>query len=251
MRVQKTNWGGLSSIVVDDLAADRSPSLAVVLCHGYGAPAADLASLAESILSDPGIAREALLVFPAAPIDLTPNGLQGGRAWWHIDLDRLLNRPTPQLLQQFRQACPLGLRESREMLIALLAELETQFGLAPARTILGGFSQGAMLATDVALRLPRSPAALCVLSGALINETEWASLVAQRAGLKVLQTHGLYDSILPLPMATPLRDLLQNAGCEVDFVSFPGDHGIPEVAIERINRLIADVLTKAGDVRPA
>lgn len=251
MRVQRTSWGGLSNVVVDDLAANHSPSLAVVLCHGYGAPATDLASLAEAILSDPSIAREALLVFPAAPIDLTPSGLQGGRAWWHIDLDRLLNRPTPQVLQQFRQACPPGLRESRDMLLALLAELETQFGLTPAKTILGGFSQGAMLATDVALRLPQAPAALCVLSGALINETEWAGLLAQRTGLKVLQTHGLYDSILPLPMATPLRDLLQNAGCDVDFVSFPGDHGIPEVAIERMQCLIADVVTKAGDVRPA
>ena len=59
------------------------------------------------------------------------------------------------------------------MLMALVDELGRGTGLAPGRIVLGGFSQGAMVATDVALRLEEPPAALVVLSGTLLCQDEW------------------------------------------------------------------------------
>ena len=240
MQVQKTAFGGLTSYVVHDSAAGAPPRLAVVLCHGYGAMGTDLVGLVRPLLiADPDLAEKAVLIFPAAPLDLAQQGLPGGRAWWHVDLDRLINRPTPELLDRFRRAAPAGLVESRQLLLSLIGEAGRQFGLSADRFLLGGFSQGAMLTTDVALRLPQAPAGLAALSAALINEAEWRPLAMQRGPLTVLQSHGNHDSILPFPMGAALRDLLLEAGADVDFVAFAGDHEIPPPVVSRLAGLIA------------
>jgi len=242
MHSEKVTWGGLTSYVVHDLAGNEQPSLAVVLCHGYGAPGTDLVGLAQPLLTTGAAdAKKAVCIFPTAPLDLAGQGMPGGRAWWPVDLDRLINRRTPELLTQFRRACPEGLVESRERLLALLSEAGKHFGLTADRFVLGGFSQGAMLATDVALRLKKSPAGLCVLSGALINEDEWQPLAAERGPLKVMQSHGRQDSILPFALGDALREMLSTAGANVDFLPFSGDHEIPLEVLHRLAHFLREV----------
>jgi phospholipase/carboxylesterase len=242
MHTQKATYGDLTSFVVHDLAAGEKPMLAVVLCHGYGAPGTDLVGLAEALLSAAPVSdSKPVLIFPAAPLDLAEQGLPGGRAWWPVDLDRLINRRTPEVLAQFRRGCPSGLPEARDRLLRLLNEAGKQFGLTADRFVLGGFSQGAMLATDVALRLKKSPAGLCILSGALTNEDEWRRLAAERGPLRVLQSHGRHDSILPFMLATPLRDLLVSGGAAVDFFDFDGDHEIPLAVLHRLAHFIGQL----------
>src|SRR4051812_38188873 len=149
MHSERVNWGGLSSHIVQDLAHGEPPSLAFVLCHGYGASATDLVPQAQPILTTAAAEQrhKAVVIFPGAPLDLADAGMLGGRAWWPVDLDRLINRRTPELLQQFQKACPPGLAEARERLLALLAEAGRHYALTADRFVLGGFSQGAMLTT--------------------------------------------------------------------------------------------------------
>jgi phospholipase/carboxylesterase len=239
MHTEKVSWGGLTSIVAHDLPSDEKPSTAVVLCHGYGAPGTDLAGLAQPLLTGPD-AKKIALIFPAAPLDLAKQGIPGGRAWWPIDLDRLINRRTPEVLERFRRDCPEGLPEARDALIALLRDAGRHFELAADRVILGGFSQGSMLATDVALRLKKPPAGLCILSGGLINEAEWQRLAQERGPLSILQSHGQYDSILPFSAGAALRDLLTSAGAKVDFYAFEGDHEIPFEVLHRLSHFVRD-----------
>jgi phospholipase/carboxylesterase len=242
MHVEIAFWGGLTSHVVHDLPAGQKPHLAVVFCHGYGAPADDLVGLAQPLLElEPDVAERAVLIFPGAPLDLAEMGMPGGRAWWPVDLDRLINRRTPELLEQFRRACPEGLPKSRDRLVALLAEAGKHFDLKADQFVLGGFSQGAMLTTDVALRLKKPPAGLCILSGALINEDEWRRLAGERGPLTVLQSHGRYDSILPFPMGAALHQMLLDTGAEVDFLAFTGDHEIPRAVLQRMAMLLKRV----------
>jgi phospholipase/carboxylesterase len=175
---------------------------------------------------------------------LAQHGIGGGRAWWMIDLERLIYNPTQETLDRFRYECTPGLPEAREKLLALLAEASQHFGLPIERFVLGGFSQGAMLATDVALRLPLAPAALCILSGGLTNEREWLPLAGNRAGLPVLQSHGRQDTILPFETGEALRDLLANAGARVDFVAFNGQHEIPQAVLQRVAELLQKLAAK-------
>ena len=51
MRTEKVTWGGLNCILVHDLTASEKPSVAAVLCHGYGAPGTDLAGLGQPLLT--------------------------------------------------------------------------------------------------------------------------------------------------------------------------------------------------------
>lgn len=239
MHAEKVDWGGLAGYALHDLPAGKQPSLAVVLCHGFGAPGTDLVGLAEPLITTQrALAEEAVFLFPAAPLDLTDRGLSGGRAWWSIDLDELINRRTPEVATRFRRECPPELPHARTLMMALIEEASQRYRLASDRFVLGGFSQGAMLATDVALRLPLPPAALCVLSGALINEQEWRPLATKRGPLTVLQSHGRYDSILPFPLAEELRDLFIATGANVDFHPFNGDHEIPLGVLHRVADLL-------------
>ncbi len=80
--------------------------------------------------------------------------------------------------------------------------------LAPSKLVIGGFSQGAMLATDVALRSDIPLAGLCLFSGTLIAEQEWVVSAPNRRGLRVSLSHGQSDAILPFTAAERLRDFL-------------------------------------------
>ena len=113
-----------------------------------------------------------------------------------------------------------GLPAARAKLMSLLEVLQGEQGIPLSRIVLGGFSQGSMLTTDVALRLPEPPAALCVWSGTLLCEDEWrqqAQEAQSRGSLRVLQSHGYDDPILPFEAAKWLRDLLESSGSAIDF----------------------------------
>jgi phospholipase/carboxylesterase len=244
MPIEKTILGGLATYVVSEVPAGEQPKLAVVLCHGYGANGRDLIGLTQAIGEvRPSLLSNVVFLYPAAPLDLSAMGIPYGRAWWHIDLDRLLNRPTPELLARFRRNCPEGMPEGRAMLEQLIAAAGKQFGLAADQFVLGGFSQGSMLATDVALRMQGGPAALCILSGALVNEIEWRDLAAAHSPLQVLQSHGRQDQILMYPQATALKDLLADAGHDVEFVPFEGGHEIPPAVVHRLAELLERLMS--------
>ena len=111
-------------------------------------------------------------------------------------------------------------------------------GVSGDRIVLGGFSQGAMLSCDVALRSDRPLAGLALLSTTLLCRQIWEPRMAQRKGLPVLQTHGSRDELLPFEAAVALRDLLRTAGCEVDWVEFNGGHEVPASVLDGLSKLI-------------
>jgi phospholipase/carboxylesterase len=205
----------------------------VVLMHGFGAPGTDLVPLWRE-LSVPQAVR---FVFPEAPLEL---GF-GGRAWWHIDMARLQDRFTPGVVERLTAEVPDGIDAARSAILGLLDALERDFSAKPEALIIGGFSQGAMLATDVVLRSSRPFGGLAVLSGTLISRAEWLPLMPARSCLPVLQSHGRADPVLPFAIAERLRDELTAAGLPVEFVAFNGGHGIPAPALAGLTKLIAGV----------
>lgn len=205
----------------------------VILMHGYGAPGTDLVPLWRELQ----VPHEVRFVFPEAPHDLA----FGGRAWWAIDMLRLQDRFDRGLVEQLIREVPPGLTEARNAVLELLTGLEREIGLVPETTIIGGFSQGAMLATDVVLRTERKFAALAVLSGTVICKDEWRALMPARSGLPVLQSHGRSDAVLPFFLAEELRDALTHAGLNVEFIPFNAGHGIADPVLTGLGALASRV----------
>jgi phospholipase/carboxylesterase len=188
---------------------------------------------------DRRLAESVQFVFPEAPLSLAEIGHAIGRAWWRIDLEQLQRQLQAGQLEEVRNRQPVELPAARRALTDVVTAWSQASGVPISRCVLGGFSQGAMLSVDVALHLPESPAGLAVLSGSLITEQDWRRVVAARTGLPVFQSHGVYDPLLPYFTGLWLRDLLQSAGCDVEFVEFPGGHEISWPVLERLAKFLA------------
>jgi phospholipase/carboxylesterase len=235
--VRKAKIAGLEVVIgggPDREGGGEGPML--VLLHGYGAPGDDLVPLARQLAVPPAVR----FAFPAAPLSLEL-GLppaQSARAWWNIDMLELQRAVMRGDYEALMTRTPAGIEEARARVLALLDALEQDFAAPRRKLVLGGFSQGAMLATDVTLRAEVAPAALAILSGSLICKPEWLPLMKARAGLPVLQSHGRADPVLSYAVAEKLRDELTGAGVALEFVAFNGGHGIPNGAVEALSRLV-------------
>jgi phospholipase/carboxylesterase len=233
---------GLRCHVVDHVPDGQAPQLVVILCHGFGAPGTDLVGLAPEIFAQqPELARRITSVFPEAPLSLAQFGMPGGRAWWMLDIEKLNAAITSGALRDLRNDHPPELPDVSKKLIAVIDALRDRYGLPMSRIVLGGFSQGAVLSIDVSLRMPEPPALLTVFSGTLMSEDEWRALLANRREMNVLQSHGDEDQILPFEAAERLRDLLVEAGCNVEFIPFHGPHTIPPVALLRFVERLSEL----------
>lgn len=237
-RIVNTRLGSLDTAVV---GSAEHPSLAVVLCHGYGAPGDDLVPLAVELLeARPKLAERVRFVFPQAPLSLAAMGMHGARAWWHLEMDRIMRMQQGDLsgMEKMRREVPEGLAPARKALLEVVNEVSRTSSLPLGKIVLGGFSQGSMITTDLSLRLDEPPAALAIFSGTLICEDEWRKRAKNRSGLRVFQSHGTADPILPYPFAEDLRDLLTHAGLSVEWVPFDGGHTISFDALGRFALLL-------------
>ncbi len=210
------------------LTAAENPTLGVLLCHGYGAPGTDLVPFGpELIRSSPDIAARAVFLFPEAPIRL--GGIPGyeQRAWWNLDIAALETAMAEGKVLDRRNDCPEELPALRTQLHGVISAETERSGIEFSRFVVGGFSQGSMVTTDLTVHSGQKPAALCAFSGTLLCEDVWKDAARDLKGLRVLQSHGRQDPLLPFAAAEMLRDLLQKAGAEVQFVGFDGQHEIP------------------------
>jgi phospholipase/carboxylesterase len=206
----------------------------VVLLHGFGAPGTDLVGIARAV----DVTRETRFVFPAAPMRLPPM-FGEGRAWWMIDLAALDRAIARGELRNLANEDPAELPAARAKVTAMLDAVTDRLAPPPGALVLGGFSQGAMLACDVALSEPARPlAGLVLFSGTLLAEARWRTLFGARAGLRVLQSHGHADPLLPFEMAERLRDGLVEGGASVEFLAFPGGHDIPRPVLARLGAFV-------------
>jgi phospholipase/carboxylesterase len=209
----------------------------VVLLHGFGAPGDDLVPLWRVL----DVPRETRFAFPAAPLETNMMPGTDSRAWWHIDMMQLQSALERGELRDLSGAEPEGLTEARSAMDAFLGEISER--LAPTKVVLGGFSQGSMLALDVALRTSRKADALVVLSGTLLAESIWVPGMKALAGTPVFQSHGSSDPILPYALAERLKEELTKAGAKVTFVPFRGGHEIPPPVLQGLGAFLSGVLS--------
>jgi len=207
---------------------------AIVLCHGFGAPGDDLVDLWRAVDVGAGVRW----FFPEALLSLEAMFGAPARAWWLIDMAKLDEAMRTGRRDELAETTPDGLAEARAALEGTLAALGRDAAVERRSTILGGFSQGAMLATEVCLFSPEPFAGTAILSGTLLCRDRWKA-AAKEAGptMQVAMSHGRRDPILPYSLATELRDVLVGAGASVDFVEHNGAHEIPMPALDALSRL--------------
>lgn len=248
MNLRTEQINGLTCHIVDELPANTKPRTIVVLCHGFGAPGTDLVPIGQVLLQKMKTPDTVQFLFPEAPISLEPFGMPDGRAWWNLDMRRLQIAVATGSFRDLRKDSPPELPAAREALLGLIRHWSEKTGIPLTRFVLGGFSQGSMLATDLSLHLEENPAGLIILSGTLLNEDLWTSLAPKHKLLRVIQSHGTDDPILPFVAAGWLKDLLTHAGADVDFIPFDGGHEIPFEVMSRLSAFLRDA---NGDGRSA
>lgn len=233
----RTRLESLDCIVVD---GGPSPSIAVVICHGYGASYDDLAPLSGEWIGLLGEQAELFrFVFPDAPNSLAELGMPQGRAWWPINMARLSEAVQANSFEDLHEQQPPGIVEAREALCATIQRVKADLGGDTTPLALGGFSQGAMLAMDTSLRGEiASPQLLIQFSGTMICRPQWQAAMDRLANTSVFQSHGTIDPILPFTSAERLCEMLREANIEVDFHSFQGPHTIDVESVTRTAEMI-------------
>jgi phospholipase/carboxylesterase len=204
--------GNLDAI---EIASADAKALTVVCLHGYGADMRDLAPLAPEI----PVERPVRWIFPNAPEVLD----WGGRAWFPIDVAAFEEAQRTGKPRDLSGAEPAGMAESRVALQGFIQEL----GASWNKLVVMGFSQGAMMAVDLALRAPTAPAGVGILSGTFVDRKSVLALAPKRAGLAFFQSHGSVDPILGFQEALKLESALKAAGWNGELRRFEGGHGIP------------------------
>jgi phospholipase/carboxylesterase len=190
--------------------AAGEPAGALVLFHGRGADEHDLYQLLDFL--DPE--RRLLGVTPRGPFSFPP----GGAHWYAL---REVGFPDPDTFLDTYANVGTWLDGFLE-----------EHGLGHDRTVLGGFSQGAVMAYSFGLGAGRPrPAALLALSGFLPTvdgfELDLSDIPPVAIG------HGTYDPIISVEFGRRARLLLEEAGASVLYRDYPLPHAIdPTFLIE-------------------
>ncbi|MCA9087844.1 MAG: dienelactone hydrolase family protein [Planctomycetaceae bacterium] len=242
--LEQRTIGNLNCLVY---TTSNSPDLVAVISHGFGAPGDDLVPLGAHLLRfAPELLDRVLMVFPAAPLNLSEHGIPGGRAWWMLDMEELQQAISHGEFRDLRQSQPPGLIDSRNQLVETIEAIREETSLPWDRVALLGFSQGGMLSTEVAFSLEESPAGLVVWSGTLINEAEWLKSAPRREHMPMLQSHGQRDMVLPFQAAQWLRSLAISAGINHQWLPFNGGHEVPYPVLQETARFLVDLLNRDG-----
>ena len=203
-------------------AGERYPM--VVLLHGFGSQMRDLASLTPSI-----DAHGYLYAFPNAPHPLQVGPGAVGFAWASF----------PQ------RADDEAMADSERRLEAFLEELMEQFEVAEGQVVLGGFSQGGMMALRAGLRNPDRFRGLAVLSGKLPDSAELEAGLPESRGQQIFIAHGVDDTMIPVEDGRRSREFLEERGYAPEYHEYAMGHQITEQVVADLTRWLHSVLPPA------
>lgn len=223
LRPRRKEIATLESLYIE--GSQEGPT--IVLFHGFGADMTDLATLAQIIDAPEGTNW----VFPNGHMTVRVGGYFEGRAWFPISLAELERSIVTGKPADWSDRVPPGLEDTRKRVMDFVDAL----GVPPEKLVLGGFSQGSMVAIDLVTQMETPPAGLAILSGTLINRSEWQSLAPRHQGLAFFQSHGSFDPVLGFEMAQKLERLLIDSGWKGQLFKFEGGHEIPPLVIGHLS----------------
>ena len=212
------NFGRLQALHIP--ASSKNSDRAVIMLHGYGANAFDLAPLQ----SLPGPLSQDHWYLVQAPLPL-PMGPYEGRAWFPIDMEERQMQAMRGERFDFSEQIPPTLNEVSTQ----LQEFLNLVAPSHRKIVIGGFSQGGMMALDLAFHTKHNVEGLILLSTNPLAKSRWAKAIETTPKWPWLfQSHGKQDPMLPYSNARELFDWLRPHSNAGRFVSFQGGHEIPQ-----------------------
>lgn len=207
----------------------------VILFHGYGADAGDLAPLAEEIPTQ----KDCNWLFPEGHLEVQIGWNWTGRAWWPVNMEEIQQAQAAGVPRDLSKSTPQGLDVAFKKASDMLAALKVPWN----KIILGGFSQGAMLATELYLSAPETPLGLIMLSGACLHADQWREKAKLREGKTFFLAHGEQDPVLAYKGAQKLETVLTQSGMKGRLMRFSGGHEIPPSVLVEVAKYINVRLT--------
>jgi phospholipase/carboxylesterase len=201
--------------------AAAEPQGLLVLFHGRGADERDLFPLLD--LLDP--ARRLLGVTPRGPLSLPP----GGAHWYAV---HEIGYPDPETFT-----------ETFTLTSGWLDELVSESGVAYEQTVLGGFSQGAVMTYALGLGEGRPrPAGLICLSGFMPTVPGFALDLAAPLPRAAI-AHGALDPVIGVDWSRRAYDSLRDSGADVVYRESPTlGHSIDPVSFRELPTWLAETL---------
>ena len=205
--------------------AAADPQGLLVLFHGRGADERDLHPLLDVL--DPS--RRLLGVTPRGPLALPP----GGAHWYAV---REIGYPDAATFSS-----------TYALVAGWLDDLASQASVPPERTVVGGFSQGAVMTYALALGAGRPrPAGLVALSGFLPTVPGF-ELDLTPPLPPVVIGHGALDPVIGVEWARRACERLEGAGADVLYHESPHlGHSVDPHLLRELETWIEEVLPPAG-----
>ncbi len=187
-------------------AAAGSPWL-LVLMHGIGSNEQDLFSLG------PHVPPPFHVLSLRAPNTLGP----GSYAWFTFGV-----RPDGErVIDEVQEAA------SREVAARSIEAAGQQLAVPPDRVVVGGFSQGGIMALTLLLTRPHLMQAAMVMHGRLLREVlPLVAAPAELRGRRLWVSHGAGDAVIPVANAHDIRDRVAHWPVDLSYAEFPGGHEI-------------------------
>ena len=167
----------------------------VVFLHGYGANGADLLGLADPLGEH---LPDTMFVAPDAPENVP--GMPNGYQWF----------PIPWIDGSSEEESERGMMQANADLNAFLDALMVDEDVLPEQVVLFGFSQGTMMALQVAPRREDAVAGIVAFSGRLLSPETLADEVVVRP--PILLVHGDADDVVAPQSLPQAAEALQEAG---------------------------------------
>lgn len=193
--------------------AGKPPLL--LLLHGVGSNERDLFGLATHL------DRRFFVASARAPFAVGPEAF----AWFQMTFNGDDPVHDPAMAEQSRRA-----------VLSLIAALTAEHGLDPGRAYLGGFSQGAIMTTYVALTQPEAVAGVVAMSGRVLPEALQRRAPDDRLrGLPFLWVHGLADGVLPVRFGRAARDALAALPLDFRYEEFNMAHEVSPASLAAVS----------------
>jgi phospholipase/carboxylesterase len=201
--------------------AQGSAEGALVLMHGRGADDFDLLPLLDAL--DPG--RRLVGITPRAPLELPPGGFH-----WYVS--RAVGYPDRETFFS-----------SYATLARWTGALSAAFDVPWSRTVLGGFSMGAVMSYALGLGTGRPPPAAVLAFSGFIPAVQGFELdLRARRGLPVAIGHGTQDPVISVEFGRDARRRLEEAQARVLYRESPMFHAIDPLFVRSLRPWLSEVL---------